>query len=45
VFINLKESHDSSRDLDDSDDDEHFDTANVLRELNYSNERSDDKEG
>jgi hypothetical protein len=44
VFTNLKESHDSSRDLDDSDEDEQVDTANVLHELNSSHERSNDKE-
>lgn len=44
VFTNLKESHDSSRDLDDSDEDEHVDTENVLQDLDICGENSDDRE-
>ena len=36
VFTNLKESHDSSRELDDSDEDEKVDTTNILGDLNKS---------
>lgn len=36
VFTNLKESHDSSRELEDSDEDEKVDTTNILGDLNSS---------
>ena len=38
VFTNLKESHDSSRELDDSDEDEHVDTTNILKDIDKSSE-------
>lgn len=47
VFTNLKESHDSSRELDDSDSDEEpVNTENILKDLNSSSESlgSDDSD-
>lgn len=39
VFTNLKESHDSSRELDDSDSDEEpLNTDNILKDINTSSE-------
>ena len=38
VFTNLKESHDSSRELEDSDEDEQIDTTNILKDLDDSSD-------
>lgn len=38
VFTNLKESHDSSRELDDSDEDEQVDTTNILKDIDKSSD-------
>jgi hypothetical protein len=44
VFTNLKESHDSSRDFEESDEEDHAGTDDILKDLNKSDDKSDKDE-